>query len=126
MCLVTDKKGETVFSDTCTVKVRNNTIDPLTARLSVDSITVYKGEKYSIACYADGGAGSYKYQWEFGMEYGGRIFFIDSVYTTKTISFTAAGGNNTFYYRCKVTDGNNNTAVTNACVIRELDNISPW
>ena len=126
MCLVTDKKGETVFSDTCTVKVRINTIDPLTARLNVDSITVYKGEKYSITCYADGGAGSYKYQWEFGMEYGGRIFFIDSVYTTKTISFTAAGGNNTFYYRCKVTDGNNNTAVTNACVIRELDNVSPW
>ncbi|NLZ36947.1 MAG: hypothetical protein GX897_05660 [Clostridiales bacterium] len=121
-CLVIDNKGNMVLSDTCTVKLSSSSITPLKARLDNESLTVYKGDTYSITCMAEGGAGSYEYQWEFGMMYGGRVIFVESAFTTKTIHLTAIGGNRTFYYRCKVKDANNNSVVTNVCVVRDLDN----
>ena len=114
MCLVTDKKGETAYSDICTVKLNSSSIKPLTAQLSVYSIDAPPAGVVSITCLPSGGTGPYRFNWEFSLN---GITFLSTGFETQTIMIPGSSSVSVIYYRCRVKDANNEEAVTKQCKV---------
>ncbi len=124
-CAVIDKNG--TVAETAPLKITLKDlvpINPLTATLDPSSLNVYGSDNFSITCNAQGGVGSYTYEWEYGVKLSvfEGISYSKLSCTTKTYKGTGLGDGmfiilNPTYYRCIVTDSNGNVFETEPCKV---------
>ncbi|MBQ9929547.1 MAG: hypothetical protein IJO72_02025 [Oscillospiraceae bacterium] len=107
-CVVTDGGGNTVTSDTVTLRMKAKLA--ITTQPKTQTVKAGATVKFTVKATGDG----LKYQWQSSSDGKSWKNCSSSSATSATFKFTGKTSHNSNYYRCKVTDSKGNAVYTNA------------
>ena len=116
-CQITDADGTSVLSDEALLTVREP-VDPLTVTEQPVDRTAAPGTTVSFSVTAAGGKAPYAYQWQYQKPGASSWTNVSAASgKTETYSLTALLRHDGYRYRCRITDANGNSVLSDAALL---------